>query len=230
MCSASNCCLRLLEQAPESCCWGMCRSCLLWKCLKIVGSLSLEIETSTSGSAGIQTHGRLSTSSLVMKSSSISLIHLSSASAIQNRFVSALCIPSFDQTCLISGSGDSDLFIWDWRSGKLRGRLAIQEAVESFVVVKLTRRSQLRSSRLASERSPSTALAKDGSDDGSEADSAEPSGQNLLDKPEQAAAREVEAPSHESEGVPVTIAVRKIAGVNCGEQKLLVFSLIGSSA
>ena len=52
------------------------------------------------------------------------------------RFVSAIHIPSFSQSTLISGGGDPELKVWDWVSGKILHEVSILEIVEPFIKVK----------------------------------------------------------------------------------------------
>lgn len=53
-----------------------------------------------------------------------------------DRFVSALHIPSFDPSLLVSGGGDPTLKFWDWMSGKLTGEVSIFDAVKPHIKVK----------------------------------------------------------------------------------------------
>lgn len=52
------------------------------------------------------------------------------------RFVSALHIPAFNRSLLVSGGGDPGLKVWDWMTGKEKHDIPIREAVEPFIVVK----------------------------------------------------------------------------------------------
>ena len=52
------------------------------------------------------------------------------------RFVSAIHIPSFSQSTLISGGGDPELKVWDWLSGKILNEVPILETIEPFIKVK----------------------------------------------------------------------------------------------
>lgn len=52
------------------------------------------------------------------------------------KYVSALHIPSFSSSTLISGGGDSVLKIWDWMSGKLLRNIDVFSAVQPFIAVK----------------------------------------------------------------------------------------------
>ncbi|KAI0352084.1 WD40 repeat-like protein [Trametes cingulata] len=52
------------------------------------------------------------------------------------KFVSALHIPSFNPSVLVSGGGDPMLKIWDWMSGKLLSEVSVFDAVEPRIKVK----------------------------------------------------------------------------------------------
>ncbi|KAI0773221.1 hypothetical protein BD413DRAFT_540191 [Trametes elegans] len=54
----------------------------------------------------------------------------------QERFVSALHIPSFDHALLVSGGGDPYLKVWDWLSGKALSEIAVSQAVEPYIKVR----------------------------------------------------------------------------------------------
>ena len=47
-------------------------------------------------------------------------------------FVSRMCIPSWEERSLISGGGDGDLLLWDWRSGTCRDRVNLTKIVSKF--------------------------------------------------------------------------------------------------
>ncbi|RKF65833.1 tRNA -methyltransferase non-catalytic subunit trm82 [Erysiphe neolycopersici] len=46
-----------------------------------------------------------------------------------SEFVSRLCIPETKQSILISGGGDDDLFIWDWRRGSLLSKVGLKDHI-----------------------------------------------------------------------------------------------------
>ncbi|CCM04168.1 uncharacterized protein FIBRA_06330 [Fibroporia radiculosa] len=52
------------------------------------------------------------------------------------RYVSAIHIPSFAQSILVSGGGDPMLKLWNWMTGGLLSEIPIMEAVESFIKVR----------------------------------------------------------------------------------------------
>ncbi|THU92732.1 hypothetical protein K435DRAFT_671619, partial [Dendrothele bispora CBS 962.96] len=53
------------------------------------------------------------------------------------QFISALHVPSFAPSVLISGGGDKSLMLWEWLSGKLIGEIPIWEKVEDYMGVKV---------------------------------------------------------------------------------------------
>ncbi|KAI0630672.1 WD40-repeat-containing domain protein [Trametes polyzona] len=53
------------------------------------------------------------------------------------KFVSALYIPPFNSSVLVSGGGDPMLKIWDWLSGKLLAEVSVYDAVEPHIKVKV---------------------------------------------------------------------------------------------
>jgi tRNA (guanine-N(7)-)-methyltransferase subunit TRM82 len=56
--------------------------------------------------------------------------------------VSALHIPSFDHSSLISGGGDPVLKIWDWMTGVVKHEVSILEIVEPFIAVRALKRKR----------------------------------------------------------------------------------------
>ena len=50
--------------------------------------------------------------------------------------MSALHIPSFDHSSLISGGGDPVLKIWDWMTGAVKHEVPVLEIVEPFIAVR----------------------------------------------------------------------------------------------
>ncbi|KAI0832075.1 WD40-repeat-containing domain protein [Trametes gibbosa] len=56
------------------------------------------------------------------------------------KFVSALHIPPFHPSTLVSGGGDPMLKVWDWMSGELLAEIAVFDAVEHHVRVKAPKR------------------------------------------------------------------------------------------
>ncbi|KIM44673.1 hypothetical protein M413DRAFT_442627 [Hebeloma cylindrosporum] len=58
------------------------------------------------------------------------------------KFVSALHIPSFDHSSLISGGGDPVLKIWNWMNGVVKHEVPVLEVVEPFIAVRATKRKR----------------------------------------------------------------------------------------
>ncbi len=56
--------------------------------------------------------------------------------------MSALHIPSFQESTLISGGGDPVLKVWDWMSGKLLADIPVFDAVEPYIKVKVSKRKR----------------------------------------------------------------------------------------
>jgi len=56
--------------------------------------------------------------------------------------VSALHIPSFDHSSLISGGGDPVLKIWDWMTGVVKHEVSVLDVVEPFIVVRALKRKR----------------------------------------------------------------------------------------
>ncbi|RPD73383.1 WD40 repeat-like protein [Lentinus tigrinus ALCF2SS1-7] len=56
------------------------------------------------------------------------------------KFVSALHIPSFQPSTLVSGGGDPMLKVWDWMSGKLLASINVFPTVEPYIKVKAPKR------------------------------------------------------------------------------------------
>ncbi|POS87637.1 hypothetical protein EPUL_000264 [Erysiphe pulchra] len=65
-----------------------------------------------------------------------------------SEFVSRLCIPENKQSILISGGGDDELFIWDWRSGSLLSKAGLKDhiaAVRSKLIGEIDKNETLNS-------------------------------------------------------------------------------------
>ena len=56
--------------------------------------------------------------------------------------MSALHIPSFDHSSLISGGGDPVLKIWDWMTGVVKHEISVLEVVEPFIAVRALKRKR----------------------------------------------------------------------------------------
>ena len=56
--------------------------------------------------------------------------------------MSALHIPNFDHSSLISGGGDPVLKIWDWMTGVVKHEVSVLEIVEPFIAVRALKRKR----------------------------------------------------------------------------------------
>ena len=52
------------------------------------------------------------------------------------RFVSAIHVPKFASSTLVSGGGDPELKLWDWMSGEHLGDIPILKTVEPYIAVR----------------------------------------------------------------------------------------------
>lgn len=57
------------------------------------------------------------------------------------RFVSAIHIPSYAPSLLVSGGGDPMLKVWDWMSGELKAEISILEVVGPFIKLRPQKRN-----------------------------------------------------------------------------------------
>ncbi|KAF9648053.1 WD40 repeat-like protein [Thelephora ganbajun] len=76
------------------------------------------------------------------------------------RFVSALHIPAFDHSLLVSGGGDPVLKVWDWMTGKEKYEIPIQESAGPFIVVKGKKRRWFEEAEMSDENSTVRARKK----------------------------------------------------------------------
>jgi tRNA (guanine-N(7)-)-methyltransferase subunit TRM82 len=74
--------------------------------------------------------------------------------------VSALHIPAFDHSLLVSGGGDPVLKVWNWMTGKEKHNIPIQEAVDPFIVVKGKKRRWFEETEMGQENSTARAKKK----------------------------------------------------------------------
>lgn len=72
-------------------------------------------------------------------------------SSLGYRFVSALEVPSCAPSILISGGGDPDLYIWEFRLGRIIGRIPIWDHIRPFIRVKGERRRFKEAEKKASK-------------------------------------------------------------------------------
>ena len=60
--------------------------------------------------------------------------------SLLRRFVSAIHVPKFDQSKLISGGGDPDLKVWNWMTGEVMHTIDVAGAIDPFLVVRAVKR------------------------------------------------------------------------------------------
>ncbi|KIJ55618.1 hypothetical protein M422DRAFT_240230 [Sphaerobolus stellatus SS14] len=168
-------------------------------------------------------------------------------------YVSAISIPSFSASTLISGGGDPDLYIWEWMSGKLTHRIPILDAVLPLLKVRDSRekrrRKALKAGTLNQEKGKKgkkkkgkgRGKGKEGEEGAAEEETkvegeaqAETEDKMETDEP---AAEATEKPAEEAAGAeepeedeaPV-LAVSKIEGIEINGSKLILFTVTGATA
>ncbi|KAF8677503.1 tRNA (guanine-N(7)-)-methyltransferase non-catalytic subunit wuho [Rhizoctonia solani] len=117
------------------------------------------------------------------------------------KFVSALEIPACAPSVLISGGGDPELYVWEYKTGKNIARIPVWDHIRPFIKVKGGRR---KPEKPQGKKSKKRAAAE-----------------------EEAGAEDVEMTSESSEDV---LVISKISTVQVGEENIIVFSVVGSSA
>ncbi|KAG8748354.1 tRNA (guanine-N(7)-)-methyltransferase non-catalytic subunit trm82 [Ceratobasidium sp. 414] len=135
------------------------------------------------------------------------------------KFVSALEIPSCAPQILISGGGDPELYVWDYRAGKLLARVPIWEKVQPFLKVRGGRKKWKDNGD--GKRPPKTTKGKEKREIGQ---SAETETQEAMDtssnKPELASAVFDEE----------VLVVSHITHAQFGSSHVVLFSAVGASA
>ncbi|KAF8518933.1 WD40-repeat-containing domain protein [Hysterangium stoloniferum] len=143
------------------------------------------------------------------------------------RYVSALCLPSFSPGILVSGGGDPHLNIWDWMSGTLTCQIPILDCVRPFLRVKENKQHWHR--RQAAGRPPRA--GRKGRRRGKKANdqNEEKEEQMVVDESVEPVADAIntEEPSEEEEPV---LAVANIEAFEFDGEKVLVFSATGGTA
>ncbi|KAM5544290.1 hypothetical protein V8D89_001950 [Ganoderma adspersum] len=175
------------------------------------------------------------------------------------KFVSALHIPSFQESTLISGGGDPVLKVWDWMSGKLIADIPIFDVVEPTIRVKAPKRKRGWSDEDGDEgeggeaqkgkgkgkgrgrrargkgkgkAKESAEAEKDQDQDGSGAIEEEQGDQPMVEADVDAPEEEKgQDPSPASEDTVLVFVVHKIRSVDRGEHgRFIVFTVVGASA
>ncbi|KAF7370384.1 tRNA (guanine-N(7)-)-methyltransferase non-catalytic subunit TRM82 [Mycena sanguinolenta] len=147
------------------------------------------------------------------------------------RFVSAIHIPAFSPTELVSGGGDPMLKIWDWMSGKVKREIPILHAVEPFIKVKPAKRTFRRfedGDEMNEDEAPKKGRkAKARARQKAKQDSAEAS----TSTPELPAEPSDTVDSTEASGADDTVfALRRIDSLDAEGSRHLVFSAVGATA
>ncbi|KAJ7180880.1 WD40 repeat-like protein [Mycena filopes] len=143
------------------------------------------------------------------------------------KFVSAIHLPEFAPTELISGGGDAMLKVWDWMSGKVKREIPVLDAVAPFIKVR------------PPKRTPRRFEDDGGEDDGDGEDSKKRSRKGKArakrtrgeDKEESAPVEGSEPTEAVEAGDPV-LALRRIESLksDMGDARYLIFSAVGASA
>lgn len=170
------------------------------------------------------------------------------AKFILNRFVSALSIPSWDSSLLISGGGDPELKVWDWMEGKLLHEIPMADIVMPFV--KVTRKKARggegsdgeggeETSKLSSKakrknrkkgRGKEQADSEAGGEDATEnADAMQVDQVNTSEAKSEAPAEERDIGTDDKEQPPTTplLAIQKVSTLESGSNRFIVFSAHG---
>ena len=135
------------------------------------------------------------------------------------RFVSAIHVPKFDQSKLISGGGDPDLKVWNWMTGEVKHAIDVAGAIDPFLVVRAVKRR------------------RGGYDDDEEDEAAEGSGSKRRKGKGRAKVKEEEKESEEgsaaSSSQPTTenaekvLVIRKIGSLEADGVPTIIFSAVG---
>ncbi|KAG8887471.1 tRNA (guanine-N(7)-)-methyltransferase non-catalytic subunit trm82 [Tulasnella sp. 332] len=173
------------------------------------------------------------------------------------KYVSALHIPLFSRTTLISGGGDPELFVWDWTSGTLSGRIPVMDTVRPMVRVKGGRQSYKRFPRRpdgqglsrksrSAKRTRKMALTgaaastpndgdddmEDDEEDGSQAGASldvEMTEDKAEGSEKEASTSQLPLP-HKFDPNEDSFVIGKIDSVSTGEKNLIIFSAVGLSS
>lgn len=130
-----------------------------------------------------------------------------------NRFVSAIHIPNFSPTSLLSGGGDPTIKLWDWMSGKEQAEIQIQEFVEPFIIVLPTTQEKANEPRRRNKRGKGK--------DKQQAETVEELKMETMDTLQQTETMaSVSAPQK-------TLVVHKISTIVTDNNKFVVFSVVG---
>ncbi|KDQ27071.1 hypothetical protein PLEOSDRAFT_30588 [Pleurotus ostreatus PC15] len=136
------------------------------------------------------------------------------------KFVSAIHIPKFSPSTLISGGGDPGLKVWDWMTGVCRGDIPILDTVLPYIRVRPQKKNELDED---GERKPNKRRRK--KEQKNKAQMSDDEGEG--EKPADDTTPDASAPAPEE---PFTLAIHKIASFTTNDNKYLIFSAIGATA
>lgn len=149
-----------------------------------------------------------------------------------HRFVSAIHVPDFSPTELVSGGGDPMLKIWDWMTGKVRREIPVLHAVEPFIKVKAPKRTPRRFEEGGEDNGDDTTKKKgrkgrNRAKQQAKTDSAE--GSTSGSAPVEPSEVAVPLEASGSGGGDTILIIQRIASLasDMGESRHLVFSAVG---
>ncbi|KZP01540.1 hypothetical protein CALVIDRAFT_9711 [Calocera viscosa TUFC12733] len=145
------------------------------------------------------------------------------------RYVTALHIPPFAPETLISGGGEPQLFLWDWADARLRGKVDYERLARGFVLIKPVRKpgvkkGQGRKRKKGSEAAGTPSAVEQGGEEPAEG---EADGEGEDGWGQKGGLVEVTSPEEEED---ITFSVQKIAALEAGEERAILWSLVGCSA
>lgn len=142
-----------------------------------------------------------------------------------SKFVSAIHVPQFDQSKLISGGGDPDLKIWDWMTGEVKHAIDVADAIDPFLVVRAVKRR------------------RGGHDDDEEDEAVEGNGSKRRKGKGRAKGKDKQEEEKESEEGPIAsssqtttdnaekvLVIRKIGSLEADGVPTVIFSAVGATA
>lgn len=133
--------------------------------------------------------------------------------------MSAIHVPKFDQSKLISGGGDPDLKVWNWMTGVVKHVIDVADAIDPFLVVRAVKRR------------------RGGYDDDEEGEAAEGSGSKRRKGKGRAKGKDRQEEEKESEEGPTSqpttenaekvLVIRKIGSFEADGVPTIIFSAVG---
>ncbi|PFH51854.1 hypothetical protein AMATHDRAFT_2753 [Amanita thiersii Skay4041] len=138
------------------------------------------------------------------------------------KYISAIHIPSFLPSILISGGGDSMLKIWDWMSGSIQFEIPILDAVQPFIRVAARRRKDCDDNE--NENEPQT--SKKGKKRGKEKKGKERATEDPSAESDQGSALSAEQLS----ASPQVLVIHKICTLEISGTPYIVFNAVGATA